>query len=102
MTSSDTVTPGRGCGVPVIHVATEAVIHAKARRDALIWLRCVAADPSSSRLACVAACEVRLAIEFGKRPSAGAVAWLVGLCEASDIEVRAEARNAAGVARVKG
>lgn len=86
----------------VVHVATGRDIAAKARRDALIWLRCVTADPSSSRLACVAACEVRLAIEFGKRPSAGAVAWLLEQCEAGDLVVRAEARNAARVARVKG
>lgn len=85
----------------VVHAATEGQIHAKARRDALAWLRYVAADPASSRQNVVSACEVRLAIEFGKRPSAGAVAWLVGLCEAADPDVVGEARNATRVARVK-
>lgn len=85
----------------VVHVATEGQIHAKARRDALAWLRHVAADPSSSRLDCVSACEVRLAIEFGKPPSEGAVGWLVGLCESSDPDVVDEAKNAARVARVR-
>lgn len=84
-----------------IHVATERDIHAKARRDALAWLRHVAADPSSSRLDCVSACEVRLAIHYGKRPSVGAVAWLAGLCESSDPDVVDEAKNAARVARVR-
>lgn len=75
MTSSYNATPGRGCPWQScrIDARSEAQVHATARRG-----------------------------EFGKRPSAGAVAWLVGLCEAADLEVRAEARNAAGVARVKG
>lgn len=85
----------------VVHVATDRDIHAKARRDALAWLRYVAADPASSRQDVVSACEVRLDIEFGKRPSAGAVAWLVGLCASADPDVEREARNAARVARVK-
>lgn len=85
----------------VVHVATERQIHERARRDALAWLRHVAADPASSRQECVSACEVRLAIEFGKRPSAGAVAWLADLCGSSDPDVVGEARNAARVARVE-
>lgn len=86
----------------VVHIATDSVIHAKARRDALAWLRYVAADPAGGRLDCVSAREVRLAIEYGKPPSEGARAWLVRLCSSADPDVGDEARNAARVARVKG
>lgn len=85
----------------LIHAATPTDIAAKSRQDALAWLRHVAADPSSSRQECVSACEVRLAIHYGKRPSAGAVAWLLEQCEASDLVTRAEARNVARVVRVR-
>lgn len=81
--------------------------HASARRQAALrWLREVAArpeaypDPKLSPGGVQAtACELRLAIEFGKRPSASAQAWLRGWCEADDLEVRARARETARVVR---
>lgn len=83
-----------------VKIATHGTIREDAGRNALAWLRCVAGDPSRPPADVVSACEVRLAIHYGKRPSAGAVAWLLGQCEATDLAKRAEARNAAMVAMV--
>lgn len=81
---------------------------ASARRQAALqWLREVAARPEAypdPKLppggVQATACELRLAIEFGKRPSESAQAWLRGWCESADLEVRAMARGAARVVRV--
>lgn len=83
-----------------VKFATQDTIRDGAGRSALAWLRYVAVDPSSPPADVVSACEVRLAIHYGKRPSAGAVAWPLRQCEATDLAKRAEARNAARVARV--
>lgn len=86
---------------------TERQVAAAGRRVAIQWLRDVAArpeaypDPKLSPGGVQAtACELRLAIEFGKRPSEAAAAWLRERCESADLEVRAKAREAARVVRV--
>jgi hypothetical protein len=92
---------------PTIHTATAAQIADVGRRIALGWLRSVAARPEvypDAKLSPggvqATACELRLAIEYGKRPSESAAAWLRERCESADLEVRASAREAARVVRV--
>jgi len=74
-------------------------IAAVTRRNALLWLRSVAAKPLGHPTlnrngVAAAACEIRLAIHLGTAPSSSALAWLRELCSANDIEIRAQARNA--------
>lgn len=68
--------------------------------NATLWLRAVAARPLrhatlSGNGVAAAACEIRLALHLGTVPSSSALAWLRELCSANDIEIRAQARNAA-------
>ena len=90
-----------------IHTATPAQIAGVGRRIALVWLREVGARPKAYPDAKwspggvqATACELRLAIEYGKRPSESAAAWLRERCQSADLEVRAMAREAARVVRV--
>lgn len=77
------------------------------RQNACLWLRRVAERPEAlprfgltPNGVAATACELRLAIELGKRPSESAVDWLRGVLAGGNLDDVAFARAVAATLRV--
>lgn len=82
---------------PVLRVVTTAKhltedLADTQRRAALVWLKSVANDPESRRADTASASEWIVSLDYGKRPSDGAVEWMRRQAGQRDLVKRAWAR----------
>lgn len=90
-----------------MHRPDTETLNAINRQNACLWLRRVAERPEelpsfglTPNGVAATACELRLAIEFGKRPSESAADWLRGVLAGGNLDDVAFAKAVAATLRV--
>lgn len=90
-----------------MHRAEAETLAAINRQNAVLWLRRVAERPEAlprfgltPNGVAATACELRLAIELGKRPSQSAVDWLHAVLDGAGLDDVAFAKAVAATLRV--